>query len=567
MHQNITRYGFLASYIYPALALFLIPVVSLALFSLIESQRHASVSASFYAPAIRGGIYTSWFCILGGIGAFLFAGISVLGSLWSQRAQYYSLLLGWYGLRMFCTLEVIAQALLLFGVACMLPIVLPSGFAIKILVFVGVVCAGAAVAVVASVFQKMEHKFEINGIVLSRKRAPALWEDLEQLSAKLNTAPPDQVVAGIDDNFFVTQMPVIVRDGKNKPKMHTGRTLFVSLALLKKLRGREADAVLLHELAHFSGNDTLFSQKIAPLLARYDRYLEALHDGFVSRPIFYFAILFRALFEVSLGRQSREREFRADRLAAEQTSSQDMAHALLRVTAYSKYRHELEKEFFTAEEAHEQVNLSERIEEGFRAYASAFIDSGDVGQLITSHPFDSHPPLVSRLRALRYNARKSVVRAVLCDDSNGTWYPKIIDAAKLEQEQWSAYEEGFREFHQRELAYRYLPSTAKEQELVEKFFPACKLMLVDGKRIQLDFEKMMCDDWGRPLYFREVTEISLTESSILVKFERNGRKREEHLLFSKLEQEKQVLIASIEAFYVRATAAIAYQQSHAQQNT
>src|SRR5690606_26876528 len=102
--------------------------------------------------------------------------------------------------------------------------------------------------------------------------------------------------------------------------------------------GREADAVLLHELAHFSGEDTLYSQRISPLLMRFQNYLEGLYAGVVARPVFYFAVLFRALYEISLGKLSREREFRADRLAAERTSPQDMAHALLRITAYSQYR-------------------------------------------------------------------------------------------------------------------------------------------------------------------------------------------------------------------------------------
>ncbi|CAE7525980.1 unnamed protein product, partial [Symbiodinium sp. CCMP2456] len=275
--------------------------------------------------------------------------------------------------------------------------------------------------------------------------APMLWEDLERLSDAMETAPPDHVIAGIDDNFFVTQMPVKLKVKESEElQTLTGRTLFVSLSLLKRLPHREADAVLLHELAHFSGNDTLYTQKISPLLSRYGHYLQGLYEGGLSLPVFYYAVMFRALYELSLGSLSRKREFRADRLASEQTSPESMAHALLRITAYSQYRNELEQEIFDAEQAHEEINLSERIEGGFANFASAFVDKRDVGELATVHPFDTHPPLQQRL-----------------------------------------------------------------EELVEKFFPAIQRMAAKDRLVHFDYEKITYEDWDQPLYFREVESMSV----------------------------------------------------------
>ena len=51
------------------------------------------------------------------------------------------------------------------------------------------------------------------GKVIDRQTAAPLWQELQAICTKVGTAPPDQIIAGIDDNFYVTEMPVTV-DGK-----------------------------------------------------------------------------------------------------------------------------------------------------------------------------------------------------------------------------------------------------------------------------------------------------------------------------------------------------------------
>src|SRR5262249_13420239 len=152
----------------------------------------------------------------------------------------------------------------------------------------------------------------------------------------------------------------------------TGKTLFVSLPLLKQLQSAEADTILAHEMAHFSGNDTLYSKRISPLLLRYQAYLAALHEGAITRPVFHFMLCFRALFELSIRKLSREREFRADSIAAAITSPRDFVSALMRTVAYSKFRAAVENELFKQERAMETVDVSKRVELGFHEYAVAF---------------------------------------------------------------------------------------------------------------------------------------------------------------------------------------------------
>ncbi|MBA2112992.1 M48 family metallopeptidase [Bremerella alba] len=616
MQQDVSSLGFVKTYVYPALALFLIPVACLIFYGYVQStsdqefldlaiadiKGDAQLTPDEKAQSIEGAksmplswllvsndpdvvawrdglpadylyqqlsiiwaIRISWFCILAGIGAFMLTGFTVILSLRSQSMQYYSLLIGWHTLRTFCTLEVIAQALLVFSLSFWIPAFFFNIYILKLLFIIGIFGLCAVGAVIAAIFKKVDEDFIIEGESITREMAPALWEDLERLSQSMNTAPPDQVIAGIDDNFFVTQTPVQVKGHEDEePRTITGRTLFVSLSLLKKLPHQEADAVLLHELAHFSGNDTLYTQKIAPLLARYGHFLQGLYEGGISLPVFYFAVMFRALYELSLGKLSRQREFRADRLASEKTSPESMAHALLRITAYSHYRNELEQEFFDAEQVHDEVNLAHRIDGGFQSFATTFVDNRDVGGLATAHPFDSHPPLEQRLEALGFRSSPDVMRNALIDDSHGPWFDKVDGAESLERAQWDHYEERFRQFHEEVLAYRYIPSNETEQELVVKFFPPVERTAAKDRAVQVDFEKIVYEDWDQPLYYREIEGITLetewgTRLEIVVK--RDGKNKTFKLPVSKKQNEQQELIGTIEQYYGRAATAIAYQES------
>jgi Zn-dependent protease with chaperone function len=76
-------------------------------------------------------------------------------------------------------------------------------------------------------------------------------QPIDRLSHEIGTAAPDHVIVGIDDTFFVTEHPVAIQGARCK-----GRTLFVSLSLLRTMPEDERTAVLAHELAHFSGYDT-----------------------------------------------------------------------------------------------------------------------------------------------------------------------------------------------------------------------------------------------------------------------------------------------------------------------
>lgn len=89
------------------------------------------------------------------------------------------------------------------------------------------------------------------GKAVPRTEAPDLWKRVDELADRLRALHPQNIVTGLDPNFFVTEADVVCLTGKL-----SGRTLYASLPLMRILTDREFDGVIGHELAHYKGLDT-----------------------------------------------------------------------------------------------------------------------------------------------------------------------------------------------------------------------------------------------------------------------------------------------------------------------
>ncbi len=507
----------------------------------------------------RWMIRLSAFSILSGLGVFLLGGGSVWWSLRSQSAQYYSLSIGWHLLRLFSTLQVLIQAALAVALSFWVTAFWFHMYSIKLVAVAAVLAVVACFAVIAAIFRKIHDEFVVGGALIERTADSPLWADLDRICRQVGTPPPDRIIAGIDNNFFVTEHAVM-----HEGKVYEGRTLYVSLSLLKVLQGTQADAVMAHEMAHFSGDDTLFSKKIGPLLNRYEVYLQALRDGGLSLPVFYFMLCFRGLFQLSLGHRRREREFRADRIAAECTSAADIAQALVKVAAYSEYRGKVEQELLDKEQVLETVNIPQQISLGFPKFASTLVAEGKLNQVETAHPFDSHPPLDQRLTAVGVQLSGESSLAVLQGAADARWFRNIARAEELEQQQWAAYEAKFREFHEQVLAYRYRPDNDAERAVVLKYFPAVTL---EGKKqgtLTIDHEKLHYSEWENAIHFSEMTKCTGEESALghpQIRIDFQREQSEKRILpLDAFRVDQQAVMDAFNRFYSRHQAMLAYRK-------
>ncbi len=510
----------------------------------------------FHYATFRWMIWLSVASIASGVLIFLLAGLCVLLSMHSQEMQYVSLSTGWYVLRIYGAIQTVIQGAMVVALSFWVTALWFDIYIPKMVFLAGVLALFGVGVVIKSIFTKPNMDFEVEGELVDEAKAPALWQNLRNICAQVDTASPDHLIAGIDDNFFVTEQPVTVGD-----RVYHGRTLYVSLSLLKQLDGAEADAVMAHEMAHFSGNDTTFSKRISPLLIRYHNYLEALSQNPITLPVFYFMVCFRGMYELSLGRLSRQREFRADRIAAETTSARSIVGALTRIAAYSKYRGSIEEDLFNQEEALESADIANRIEDGFHAYAVSFGRNEDIGKLETAHPFDSHPPMHERMAAMGSEYGPQSVDQHLQVPGDGRWFHSIAGCQELERRQWDEYEERFRKFHEEVLAYRLIPSTTAEHELVAKFFPPVSF---EGKkgRLAIDYKKLVYEEWPEPILWSEVTDMSLNDNVLHVSVE--GTKKNQVLKMGRFAKEQQTdVLEQLNRFYVRQQSVVAYQEEKA----
>lgn len=408
--------------------------------------------------------------ILGALGLGLLAFVN-------RRAQYVAFVVGWRGLTVVSVLQVVMQAALATWMSFWVTALLFHFYSLKLILIVALAAAAAVFIALAGILGKVPEGGTLEAELVHDGDAPGLWNRLRQLATRLGTAPPDHVLAGIDDNFFVTESALRVAG-----KKLSGRSLYISLPLLRVLEASEADAVLAHELGHFKGGDTAASAKLGPKLVKFDQYTQTLANGGTTLPAFYLMNMFRGIFELALRKESREREFEADRVAAALTSPKDLGRSLLKVAGYSRFRLKIEQTLFETDQKHTgALDIGHRVENGLAQFVTSPGFKEQVTEAIIPHPFDSHPPLAERLVNVKSDLKVENATQVFDEKPVSTWVEQILIAEQIEGRLWAAYEQRFQTAHQQSLAYRYLPSNDEERALVEQFFPPVSFILKGGE--------------------------------------------------------------------------------------
>jgi len=91
-----------------------------------------------------------------------------------------------------------------------------------------------------------------DGLAISRADAPKLFEQLENITAKLKCSKLHQVIIIPENNAAIIQTPRFIAFG------FTHNTLALGFELLLSLTFDEVKSVIAHELGHLSGNHSKF---------------------------------------------------------------------------------------------------------------------------------------------------------------------------------------------------------------------------------------------------------------------------------------------------------------------
>uniref|UniRef100_UPI00374D40D5 M48 family metallopeptidase n=1 Tax=Undibacterium sp. TaxID=1914977 RepID=UPI00374D40D5 len=379
--------------------------------------------------------------------------------------------------------EVLLQGGMLVWLSFWLTAYFFERYSVKLILVIGLAVGAGVLLTVVSIFKKAGQDSEVDGELVDETSAPALWARVRELAARLKTDAPGQIIAGIDTNFFVTEAPLTVNG-----KTLTGRSLYVSIPLLRVLDQHEADAVLTHELAHLRGGDTASSAALGPKLVQYDQNCRAMASGGLTIVVYQLMNLYRSIFEIALKSDSREREFLADRIAAKIVSGKAIVQSLIKIAAYARYRSQIERGLFEQNQKHGgSLGIAGYVASGLAPYATSpeFIDEMKTARV--PHPFDSHPMLEDRMRNVEHTVAEQEYGSIVTSEPLATWADAIATAPDIEHRLWTAYEEQFAAAHEHSLAYRYEPANEEEQAIVLKYFPTIAFDLKNEQQIIISY--------------------------------------------------------------------------------
>lgn len=258
------------------------------------------------------------------------------------------------------------------------------------------------------------------GTALAREEAPRLWDKVEKLSGSLGALKPQNIVVGLDPNFFVTEADTICLSGTL-----TGRTLYCSLPLCRILNESEFSSVIGHELGHFKGLDTQYSERFYPIYRGTASSIVALQEAggggaksLALLPAVAILTYFFECFSIAESRMSRIRELAADEAGASVASPHSLASALVKVHAFSGVWSGLQQ---AAAEALQKgkifVNASKTYAEVIRSSDGKEALKG-ILETHTPHPTDSHPSLGTRLESLNVTLEKISPMALAISPAN-----------------------------------------------------------------------------------------------------------------------------------------------------
>lgn len=255
----------------------------------------------------------------------------------------------------------------------------------------------------------------VAGRAVSVDEAPGLWRLATDLARRLGTAPPDAIVVGLTEGFFVTPGPIGL-DGTDQTI--AGNVLHVPLPHLALLQEDEIAAAIAHELAHFAGQDTAHGKRADPVHDGLVRSLDALvmagttRQGSLSlliQPALGLVVFVMDQFYRAARHWSRRAELAADATSAAVVSAPAAARTLLRQEALRDLVEDTLDSAWT--------NPAEAPPDLIAAIIARAAGRGlndPTGRLDNEmpHPTDSHPPTRVRLAALGQDLSPAMIAAV-----------------------------------------------------------------------------------------------------------------------------------------------------------
>ncbi|MBP2300524.1 M48 family metalloprotease [Azospirillum picis] len=239
---------------------------------------------------------------------------------------------------------------------------------------------------------------DVWAVAANREMAPGLWRFVEDLAARHEALVPDTILVGLAGGFFVTEAPVRLPEHE---QVLSGRTLHLPAPYLPLIGETEFAAIIGHELSHFSGEDTVYSQRFAPIHAGLWRTLRALGrntgaGSFVLHPALRLGFHALETFDHSVAQINRLRELEADRRSSMVSGRESIPLALLRTTVLDPVIEDTLDDAFSDPDG----SPPDLVAEVVRRAEGGLPDPTGHLETCQPHPTDRHPPTILRITTL-----------------------------------------------------------------------------------------------------------------------------------------------------------------------
>ncbi|GIH15091.1 M48 family metallopeptidase [Rugosimonospora africana] len=253
------------------------------------------------------------------------------------------------------------------------------------------------------VLTRRRHGAGSAGVSVSRQEQPALWGRVLELCDRVGVRPPAEIRLVSDVNAGVDEVAHLMGLIPGRRRMYLGVPLLVGLT------AAQLDAVLAHELGHYSNRDARLTPTIVRGRIGVLAVLRSVGDGntFAQQVTRTFFTWYAELYLRTSQSISRHQEFAADDMAARIAGRDNTIAALREIPvldfAFDLYLHQYvspgweagvlppPEEFFAGLRAL-------LAEPDRRAALESVRERSPEGE---PDPYDSHPPLTERIAALR----------------------------------------------------------------------------------------------------------------------------------------------------------------------
>jgi Zn-dependent protease with chaperone function len=296
-------------------------------------------------------------------------------------------------------------------------------------------------------------------------QAPDLWQAVRAAAARLETTPPDNIIIGLQMNFYVTELAVV-----GGGEQATGRTLFLSYPMLKQLPEEEVLAVIGHELGHFIGDDTRLTREFYPMKFKAHATLITLARAtYVGWTSFQFLNFFNWCFVETEQEMSRKRELLADAKAASLTSPQTTARALVRFhVLLEAFRQGLVDTVRKGAQSPLDIPLHTVVREKLHSGVAFWTELFDKK---LPHPLDSHPALNVRLESLGQAMDAREAEALATQETESAYAKWFANRDELFVDIRRQADEAVVKMRSKAQVHDADYETAEGRELLERHFP------------------------------------------------------------------------------------------------